>query len=436
MAFPETRAPRRLAVIATGLATAALAFTSIGVTAQDEVTLRSNYSDPTPEKTLQEVLAYCTEQTGYPVKVNTIQHEDYQDQFSQALQADPEDILAWFAGFRMQYFADQGLFSPISDVWDEIGDNYNEAYRIASTGLDGEQYFVPVSNYPWVVNYRKSVWDENGWVPPTTIEELEAIGDDALAKGIVPIAFADKQNWPAMGWFDILNMRQNGYKYHVDLMAGNESWTDDRTKAVFEVWRDLMPYMQAGALSRDWPEAAQAVLNGDAAMMLIGTFYGDQIPVYAGEDATEEELAALYDDYGFFAFPTLGTDFDAELAVDAPIDGFVLGPDPDNPEGAKAILACLASGPAQDIYHQTSPTWVPPANDADQTAFNSIQLQASEVISQAGGIAQFLDRDTRPEFSQPAAMGAFIKEFIGDPEQDLDAYLQRIQDFWDTLPPL
>ena len=67
-----------------------------------------------------------------------------------------------------------------------------------------------------------------------------------------------------MGFFDILNMRQNGYQFHVDLMAGNERWTDARVKAVFETWKSLTPYLQDGALGRDWQEAAQAVLNKDA----------------------------------------------------------------------------------------------------------------------------------------------------------------------------
>ena len=29
------------------------------------------------------------------------------------------------------------------------------------------------------------------------------------------MAFADKDGWPAMGTFDILNMRINGYDFHV-----------------------------------------------------------------------------------------------------------------------------------------------------------------------------------------------------------------------------
>ena len=53
MAFPDTRAPRRLTVAATALATAALALTSIGVAAQDNQTsMRSNAFDPVPQAAL------------------------------------------------------------------------------------------------------------------------------------------------------------------------------------------------------------------------------------------------------------------------------------------------------------------------------------------------------------------------------------------------
>ena len=39
-----------------------------------------------------------------------------------------------------------------------------------------------------------------------------------------------------MGTFDILNMRINGYQYHVDLIAGQEVWTPTEVKAVFAAW--------------------------------------------------------------------------------------------------------------------------------------------------------------------------------------------------------
>ena len=31
--------------------------------------------------------------------------------------------------------------------------------------------------------------------------------------GLTPITFTDKDGWPAMGTFDILNMRINGYQF-------------------------------------------------------------------------------------------------------------------------------------------------------------------------------------------------------------------------------
>ena len=77
--------------------------------------------------------------------------------------------------------------------------------------------------------------------------------------GLVPIAFADKDGWPAMGTFDIINMRINGYDFHISLMAGKESWTDPKVKQVFDTWRGLLPHHQPGANGRTWQEAAQSL---------------------------------------------------------------------------------------------------------------------------------------------------------------------------------
>ena len=71
-------------------------------------------------------------------------------------------MFAWFSGFRMRFFAAQGLAEPITDVWSTVGSNYSEAFKVGSTGDDGEQYFIPIYNYPWAVFYRKSLFEEKG----------------------------------------------------------------------------------------------------------------------------------------------------------------------------------------------------------------------------------------------------------------------------------
>ncbi len=426
MAFPESRAPRRLTVAATALATAALAFTSIGVAAQGETSLGSNYSDEVPRTAMADAIAYCEDAAGITVGVNTVDHGTFQDQLNSYLQATPDDVFTWFAGFRMRFFADQGLSVPVSDVWDEVGGNYSEAFKTASTGNDGEQYFIPIYNYPWVVLYRKSVFEENDYAVPTTADEFKALLQQAQDDGLVPLAFADKDGWPAMGTFDILDMRVNGYDFHVGLMAGNESWTDERVTKVFEVWRDdILPYTQQGALGRTWQEAAQSLLNKEAAMYFLGTFAAEQFPA-------EEQ-----GDLDFFAFPPLGTEFDAEMGIDAPIDGFMLSKDPANPEAAKAFLACMASGAAQITYLTGNPAaGVAAASDADTSGYTELQKKSAEIIANSGKIAQFLDRDTRPDFAGPNGMQAFLQDFLQSPDQDLMSLQESMQGYWDSLPPL
>jgi multiple sugar transport system substrate-binding protein len=427
MAFPETRAPRRMTVVATALATAALVFSSIGVAAQDNATtLGSNESDEVPKLAVENIVNYCEEQAGIEVAVNVNDHNTFQNQISAYLQGTPDDIVKWFAGNRVRFFAAQGLVSPINDVWEDILQYQTEGLKTASTGNDGNQYFVPVYNYPWVMMYRKSVWDEKGYTEPTTMDEFKALGDQMIADGMIPLALGDLDGWPAMGTFDILNMRQNGYDFHIGLMEGREKWSDPRVKTVFEIWRDdVLPYTQEGAAGRSWQDAAKAALvDKTAGMYFLGTF--------AAEQAAVEDIP----DIGFFPWPALGTEFDAENAIDAPIDGFMLSAAPKNPEAAKAFLRCVGTPEAQLAYVLTpgiGSVAVSPL--ADPSGYNELQAASAEVLQSAGNIAQFLDRDARADFAGPSGMQGFLLSFLTDPSQDLDAFLGSIQAYYDSLPP-
>ena len=101
-----------------------------------------------------------------PVAVNTVEHNAYQEQINNYLQGKPDDVFAWFAGNRMQFFAAQGLSMPIDDIWQKVGANYSDAMKSASTGADGHQYFIPIYNYPWAVFYRKSLFSDKGYQDP------------------------------------------------------------------------------------------------------------------------------------------------------------------------------------------------------------------------------------------------------------------------------
>ena len=297
----RSRGTLKRLVAVTGLAAIALTGGAQGALAQGGTTIGSNYSDATPKAAFQKMVDLCTAKEGVTATVNTTSHNPFQDAISSYLQGTPDDIFTWFAGYRMKFFASQGLSTPIDDVWAKVGSNYSDAFKTASTGDDGHQYFIPIYNYPWVVLYRKSIFEKNGYTVPKTIDEFTTLADKMKADGLIPLAFADKDGWPAMGTFDILNMRINGYQFHVDLMAGKEKWTDPKVTAVFEAWKKLLPYYSDGALGLTWQEGAQQLTTATptAGMYFLGTF--------AGQQATDPAVAA---DLDFFPFPTMGTAFD------------------------------------------------------------------------------------------------------------------------------
>ena len=380
-------------------------------TASGDLSIGSNYSNELPQAGLAAAVAALPNDAVNSI-INEVDHNTFQENISTYLQ-NPDDIIPWFAGFRMRFFADQGLLGDISDVWDEgLNSSLGAGFKSASTGNDGKQYFVPWSYYIWGVYYRPSLFEENGWTAPTNLEELQSLSSNMQDAGITPFAFANDGRWPAMGTFDQLNFRLNGYQFHVDLMAGKESWTDERVKNVFTTWESLLPIHQDNPNGRTWEEAAAAVVNKEAGMMTIGTFIGSQFP-----DGDTSDL-------DFFTFPEL----DASIGtgtVEAPIDGWMMAANPKNEAAAKEMLYHFGTADAQDAYLAEDPSVVAPSEDV-ATEYSPLQQKVLAAVAGADNVAQFLDRDTSPEFASNVA-GPAIADFLADPSK-IDSILENVQE--------
>ncbi|GAA3663424.1 extracellular solute-binding protein [Nonomuraea antimicrobica] len=373
------------------------------------VTIGSNASDEIPKKSLDTVVKSFTQAA---TRINTVDHNTFQENINRYLRGTPDDVFTWFAGYRMQFFAEQGLAVDISDVWREIGGDYTQAFKDQSTGVDGKQYFVPFTYYPWAVFYRKSLWRDKGYEPPATLDEFTALARRMKADGLIPIAFADKDGWPAMGTFDILNLRTNGYDFHVSLMGGKESWTDPRVRQVFDTWRGLMEFHQPAALGRTWQEAAQSLAQKKTGMYLLGMFVAQQIP------------EADRDDLDFFTFPEINPAYGTD-SIDAPIDGYMISAKARNVAGAKALLKHFAQASAQNVATGLDPGTLAASSKADTSGYSSLQKRGAELVSKATHIAQFLDRDTRPDFASTVMIPS-LQTFVGKPDE-IDPLLASIE---------
>jgi len=395
------------------------------------VTVGSNQSDTSatggPRKGMADVTAAFEKASGSTVKVNTVDHGTFQDQISSYLQGTPEDAFTWFSGHRMRFFAAQGLATPIDDVWNKVKGNYTSAFAEAVKGNDGHVYGIPVDYYPWAVFYRKSVFAQHGYKIPTNWDDFKALASQMKKDGLVPIAIADKDGWPAQGTFDILNLRLNGYDFHVGLLNGKQKWTDPKVTNVFKKWAEITPYYNDGVAGMTWQQGADLLIQKKAAMTVLGLFVSQQFPA--------SDIA----DLDFFAFPDMGTQYDAEKALDAPIDVMMLSkrsPTLNNDLAtAKSYLEFWAKGSTQVTMYHSAPGFIPAAGDADTSSFDPLTKKAVQIVSQAKRITQFFDRDSRPDYAGPNGMQQFLLTFLSNPQANPTSLQNTMQQFWDSLPP-
>jgi len=379
--------------------------------ASGELTAGSNYSDVLAKEGLHALIESFPNKN-VTVKLNEVDHNTFQENITTYLQ-NPDDVFPWFAGYRMQFFAAQDLLGPIDDVWAAgVVDEMSEGFKTASTGQDGKMYFVPITYYAWGIHYRPSIFQKNGWEVPTTMDQLMSLADNMKSAGITPFAFGNDGRWPAMGTFDQLNFRLNGYQFHIDLMAGKEKWTDDRVKNVFTQWETILPFHQENPNGRTWQEAGSAFANGECGMMTIGNFVGIQFP--NGDTS----------DLDFFPWPAMNDEFGTDT-VEAPIDGWMMAKSPKNPDAAKELLRYIGSAEAQQVYLSVDSSVIGASQNIPETQYNALQAKSRAAVAEATYVTQFLDRDTSPEFASNVAGQAFA-DFIADPSS-VDGILEDMQ---------
>jgi len=375
------------------------------------VTFGSNYSDPATKAAFASLTTAATAKTNVKVTVNTVDHDTFQNNISNYLQGTPDSLATWFAGYRLQFFAAQNLLTPIDDVWDKIGGNFNDAAKSLSKGIDGHYYMVPLYNYPWVVFYNKSVFAAKGYTIPTTWDDFMALVKKMKADGLVPLAFAEKDGWPALGTFDILNLRINGYDYHMNLMQHKVPYTDPGVAAVFNQWREVMPYMQNGANGRIWQDSAKLLENKQAGMMFQGS-----------NQVAANYSAANLPDLDFFPYPAINPDFGQDY-MDAPADGFMIPKKGKNQAAAKAILEYIGSADAETDFLKTDHWDVGLASGLVAPSYNDIQKKSAIEIAKCKNVSQFGDRDTVPDMA--TALEKLIQTFIDSPTAATIASIQK-----------
>jgi len=401
----------RTKTLAAAVATSTLLASSLFA---GELVINTDTSDPAPKAAFEALIAgFEAENPDVKVTWNLFDHEGYKTSIRNFLTADAPDLANWYAGNRMLPYVNAGLFEPVDDVWAEHGLNESLASAKGSMTIDGKLWGVPYTYYQWGVYYRKDLFEANNIAVPTNWDEFKAAGATLNAAGITPVTIGTKYLWTAGGVFDYLNLRTNGYDFHMALTKGEVAWTDDRVRATMANWKELIDanFFLENHAAYSWQEALAPMVQGDAAMYVMGNF----------AVAPLREAGLSDDQIGFFQFPMINAD--VPLAEEAPTDTMHIPANAKNKEDAKKFLAYLARA---DVQSQINDTLGQLPINAGSSVGDDKFLQAGYKMlsSTTGGIAQFFDRDAPAEMAKAGMEG--FQEFMVKPER-LDTILDRLE---------
>ncbi len=377
--------------------------------------INGDTSDPAPKAAFQAVIdGFEAENPDVDVVYNLFDHEGYKAAIRNFLSADAPDIAFWYAGNRMAPFVEAGLFAPIDDVWADQGLYSLMASSAPGMTMDGKKWGIPFTYYNWGVYYRQDIFENLGITVPTNWDEFIAAGETLKANGVTPITIGTKWLWTAGGVFDYLNLRTNGYDFHMALTSGEIPWTDDRVRATMANYQQLIDgdFFLENHAALSWQEALAPMANGEAAMYIMGNF----------AVAPLKELGLDDNSLGLFQFPEITPGI--PMAEEAPTDTIHLTAGAKNVVDAKRFLAYTARPDVQTAWNKALGQL--PTNAGAGVADDKFLNQAFEMLNNnaPGGVAQFYDRDTKAEMAS-IGMESF-QEFMVKPER-LEKILERLE---------
>lgn len=227
---------------------------------------------------------------------------------------------------------------------------------------DGDIYSVPVNihraNVLW---YNPAILEENGIEAPTTLDEWFA-AMDALKAADMDAPLALGEQWTVMHLLETVLLGSLGPEAYNGLWYGDTDWSSPEVTAALENFEKVMSYTNSDASALTWQDAAQLVINGDAAFNVMG----DWAEGYFRELGAEPNVG-----YGWAAVPGSGGTFQFLS------DSFVLAKNAKDREAAIAWLTVAGSQEGQDAFNPVKGS-IPARSDADRSLYGEYLLSAMD----------------------------------------------------------
>lgn len=178
-----------------------------------------------------------------------------------------------FIGWEGIDWSGEGVMRDLNDLNQANGWEATIAPQVLPFVKNGDDLIaVPVNmhrqNWVWA---NKAAFDKAGIDQPATWAELIEDGAKLKEAGIIPLAMGDEP-WQIQVIFDALVADIGGPDFYrkalVDLDP--EALSSDTMKQVFDTLRQVRGLVDDGFTGRDWAVASGMVIDGQAAMQIMG----------------------------------------------------------------------------------------------------------------------------------------------------------------------
>lgn len=267
---------------------------------------------------------------------------------------------------------------------------------------NGNIYSVPVNihraNVLW---YNPQILEANNIAVPQTLDEWFAAMDALQGTDVIPLAMGEQ--WTAMHLFETVLLASLGSDGYNDLWNGQTDWSTPEVKQALEDFEKVLSYTNSDAASLSWQDAAQLVVDGQAAFNVMGDW---------AEGFFRELGKQPNADYGWAPVPgTVGT-------FQFLSDSFVLPVGAPHPDGALAWLKVAGSKAGQEAFNPVKGS-ICARTDCDKSLFG-VYLQsamddwASDIV--VGSLTHGVVANDSWKSTIDTALGLFLQSL------DIDAF--------------
>jgi glucose/mannose transport system substrate-binding protein len=224
--------------------------------------------------------------------------------------------------------------------------------------FSGKVYAIPLGVHRYnTLFFNKKLFDDHGLSPPTTLSEFYVVSEALKAMGVIPLAVGAKDGHQIKTHtWDGLLIAKAGAAFRESYLTGHENPADPRIVDMLNEYARMLEYSNADRDALTWDGAAQLLVDGKAAMTIVGDFVKGFFLNKGWRAGDELGQVALPGTSGTFVYL---------------VDSFGLPRGIRHRQATVNFLNLIATPDAQSVFSPIKGS-SPPRKDVDRSAYDAL----------------------------------------------------------------